>query len=81
MDTSMTVAAGCYHRHPSYVVWTGDPPSYTPMWPPAANPQYPVTPVRPIPSIAEQMGVDPISKLAAAIEKLADALKGEGNRD
>lgn len=33
-----------------------------------------------IPSVAEQMGTDPISKLAAAIEKLAEALR-EGVRD
>lgn len=29
----------------------------------------------PAPSIAEQMGVDPISKLAAAIHDLAEALR------
>lgn len=33
---------------------------------------------QPIPSIAEQMGVDPVSKLAAAIEKLASALETWG---
>jgi hypothetical protein len=59
------------------------PPSYAPMWPPAANPlrETGAAPHARVPSIAEQMGTDPISKLAAAIEKLADALKGEGNRD
>lgn len=30
--------------------------------------------VTPQPSIQEQMGVDPISKLAAAVEKLAEAV-------
>jgi hypothetical protein len=54
--------------------WTGDPP-------PGTWSGWSVTPVsaRP-PSIAEQMGTDPISKLAAAVEKLADALR-EGTRD
>jgi hypothetical protein len=32
-----------------------------------------------MPTIQEQLGIDPISKLAAAIERLAAAL--EGNRD
>lgn len=36
-------------------------------------------PSTPVPSIQEQMGVDPVSKLAAAIEKLADAIK-EGHK-
>jgi hypothetical protein len=32
----------------------------------------------PVPSIQQQMGTDPISKLATAIEKLADAIGREG---
>lgn len=52
---------------------TGDPPPG--VWP--SWPSWPQTsaPVPTIPSFQEQMGIDPISKLAAAIEKLADALK------
>lgn len=52
----------CWMPQPPY--WTGDPPPL--KSPTAAVPRL---------TIEEQLGVDPISKLAAAIEKLADALK------
>lgn len=53
----------------------GDP---YPYWPPretTARPTYVPDSITVHPNVLEQMGVDPISKLAAAIEKLADALK------
>jgi hypothetical protein len=69
MDTRLTVASGCYPHYPSYPSRTGDP-----VW------REPQTSAPQVPSIMEQMGIDPISKLAAAIEKLADALR-EGVRE
>jgi len=55
----------------SHVIWTGDPPpNYTPYWPAPSR-------TAPLPNIFEQMGADPISKLAAAIERLAAALEGK----
>jgi len=54
---------------------------YSPGWyPPRETTACPHT-IQVVPSVQEQMGTDPISKLAAAIERLAAALKGEGNRD
>jgi hypothetical protein len=57
------------YEYPPYLTTrTGDP---IPTWEPRT--------AAPVPSIQEQMGIDPISKLAAAIEKLAEALsKGKG---
>lgn len=62
----------------SQVIWTGDPPPNYPHCWPRETTAAPHT--RPL-SIQEQMGTDPISKLAAAIEKLADAINGEGQAD
>lgn len=55
---------------------------YPPGWPPCSPPQTFVigTPSRsPAPSIAEQLGTDPISKLAAAMHDLADAIRSIGD--
>jgi hypothetical protein len=46
------------------------PPGYWPLRETAGD----FRTVQVVPSVQEQMGTDPISKLAAAIEKLADAL-------
>jgi hypothetical protein len=51
----------------SYPVWTGDPPPF----------RAPTTAMR-VPSVAEQMGTDPTSKLAAAIDRLATAMETWG---
>lgn len=62
------------------------PPGWPVSWPPHDTSSAP-RPAINAPSIAEQMGIDPVSKLAAAIDKLADVLREtwggtrEGNRD
>ena len=61
----MNGATSC--RPPDYPIWTGDPPPDTPC--------RVGTPVSSIPNVFEQMGVDPISKLAAAINRLAAAIE------
>jgi hypothetical protein len=76
MKIEQTIASGCYPRYPSQVVWTGDPP---PNYPYCPSHHYPLTPPRPwtaAPSIQEQLGIDPVSKLATAIERLAAAIEG-----
>lgn len=58
------------------------PPGW-PCYPPRHWPTYfqPIetsaAPHTRVPSVQEQMGVDPVSKLAAAIDRLAAALEGQ----
>lgn len=61
--------------------WPWNPSPFNPwnpvrFYPPSYAPTH-----APVPSVAEQMGVDPISRLAAAIEKLAEALEKQSENN